>query len=79
MPGGWQEGGDNRQKAGLIRGGPSVVVTTKGVMRFYPDTKEMYLASYHPGLTARAVADDTGFPLARYTWQASEQVRQRMQ
>jgi glutaconate CoA-transferase subunit B len=60
---GWLEGGDSRAKAGLVRGGPSVVVTTKGLMRFRPDTKEMYLASYHPGLTARAVADDTGFPL----------------
>jgi glutaconate CoA-transferase subunit B len=60
---GWLTGGDSRRKAGLIRGGPSIVVTTKGVMRFRPDTKEMYLASYHPGLTAQAVADDTGFPL----------------
>jgi len=60
---GWLEGGDSRIKAGLVRGGPSVVVTTKGVMRFHPDSKEMYLASYHPGLTAQAVADDTGFPL----------------
>ena len=32
-------------------------------MRFRPDTKEMYLASYHPGLTAQAVAEDTGFAL----------------
>jgi len=60
---GWLEGGDSRRMAGLIRGGPSVVVTTKGVMRFRPDTKTMYLASYHPGLTAQAVADDTGFAL----------------
>ncbi|MFH0871831.1 MAG: CoA-transferase [bacterium] len=60
---GWLQGGESRQRAGLIRGGPDVVVTTKGVMRFRPDTKEMYLASYHPGLTARAVANDTGFPL----------------
>jgi glutaconate CoA-transferase subunit B len=60
---GWLQGGESRQRAGLIRGGPGVVVTTKGVMRFRPDTKEMYLASYHPGLTARAVANDTGFPL----------------
>jgi glutaconate CoA-transferase subunit B len=60
---GWLEDGDSRAKAGLVRGGPSVVVTTKGVMRFRPDSKEMYLASYHPGLTAQAVADDTGFPL----------------
>ncbi len=60
---GWLQGGDSRRKAGLVRGGPGVVVTTKGVMRFRPDTREIYLASYHPGLTARAVADDTGFPL----------------
>jgi glutaconate CoA-transferase subunit B len=60
---GWLEGEDSRRKAGLVRGGPSVVVTTKGVMRFRPDTKKMYLASYHPGLTAQAVADDTGFAL----------------
>jgi glutaconate CoA-transferase subunit B len=60
---GWLEGGDSRRKAGLIRGGPAAVVTTKAVMRFRPDTKEMYLASYHPGLTAQAVAEDTGFYL----------------
>ncbi len=60
---GWLEGGDSRQRAGLVRGGPSVIVTTKGVMRFRPDTKTTYLASYHPGLTAQAVADETGFPL----------------
>jgi glutaconate CoA-transferase subunit B len=60
---GWLEGGDSRLQAGLVRGGPSVVVTTKGVMRFRPDSKQMYLASYHPGLTAQAVADDTGFLL----------------
>jgi glutaconate CoA-transferase, subunit B len=60
---GWLEGGDSRRRAGLLHGGPAVVVTTKGVMRFRPDTHEMYLASYHPGLTPQAVADDTGFAL----------------
>ncbi len=60
---GWLTGGDSRREAGLVRGGPSVIVTTKGVMRFRPDTKTTYLASYHPGLTAQAVADETGFPL----------------
>jgi glutaconate CoA-transferase subunit B len=39
------------------------VVTTKAVMRFQPDSRAMHLVSYHPGLTAQAVADDTGFPL----------------
>jgi len=60
---GWLSGGESRQKAGLVRGGPSVVVTTMGVMRFHPNTKEMYLESYHPGLSADAVASETGFPL----------------
>jgi glutaconate CoA-transferase subunit B len=60
---GWMEGGNSRREAGLIRGGPAVVVTTKGVMRFRQDSHEMYLESFHPGLTAQSVADDTGFPL----------------
>ena len=60
---GWLQGGESREKAGLRMGGPSAVVTTKGVMRFRPNTKAMYLTSYHPGLTAQGVADDTGFPL----------------
>lgn len=60
---GWLYGDSSRQRAGLIRGGPSAVVTTKAVMRFKPDTKEMFLASYHPGLTAQEIIDDTGFVL----------------
>lgn len=60
---GWLEGGDSRRRAGLRWGGPSVVVTTKAVLRFHPETKAMYLASYHPGLTAQDVADDTGFAI----------------
>ena len=56
-------GGDSRRQSGLVRGGPGVVVTTKGVMRFRPDSKEMYLASFHPGLCAQDVAADTGFAL----------------
>jgi glutaconate CoA-transferase subunit B len=60
---GWLAGGDSRARAGLVRGGPSVVVTTTGVMRFHADSHVMYLASFHPGLSAQQVADDTGFPL----------------
>lgn len=60
---GWLQGGDTRRQAGLRWGGPSAVVTTRGVMRFRPDTHAMYLARYHPGLTAAGVADETGFAL----------------
>jgi len=60
---GWLEGGRSRQAAGLIRGGPDVVVTTMGVIRFRPESKAPYLASYHPGLTPRKVAEETEFAL----------------
>lgn len=60
---GWLRGYDSRQKSGLVRGGPSVVVTTMGVLRFHPDSKQLYLSSYHPGLSARQVAQNTGFRL----------------
>jgi glutaconate CoA-transferase, subunit B len=60
---GWLEGGDSRAQAGLARGGPSAVVTTMGVMRFRPETKQIYLASYHPGLSSQKLAESTGFPL----------------
>jgi len=60
---GWLTGGNSRENAGLVRGGPAVVVTTMGVMRFLPNTREIYLESFHPGITAQAVADETGFPL----------------
>ncbi len=60
---GWLEGGDSRQQAGLIRGGPSVIVTTKAVLRFRTASHEAYLASYHPGLDGQQVAADTGFKM----------------
>jgi glutaconate CoA-transferase subunit B len=60
---GWLEGGDSRERAGLVRGGPSAVVTTMGVMRFRPQTKQIFLASYHPGLSPEKLAENTGFPL----------------
>lgn len=60
---GWLDGGDSRCKAGLVSGGPAAVVTTMGLLRFHPDTKIMYLASYHPGLSPLMVAEQTGFPL----------------
>jgi len=60
---GWLSGGTSRSASGLVRGGPSSVVTTMGVIRFRPETKEPYLAGYHPGLTPQAIAEATGFPL----------------
>jgi glutaconate CoA-transferase subunit B len=60
---GWLQGGDSRKASGLVRGGPDTIVTTMGVMRFQPESKAVYLMSYHPGLTPAAVAAATGFPV----------------
>ena len=60
---GWLEGGASRRAAGLVRGGPDVVVTTMGVIRFRPGSRLPYLESCHPGLTPEAVAAETGFAL----------------
>ena len=51
-----------RTKAGLPRGGPSAVITTKAVLRFDEDG-EAYLASVHPGVSVDEVLRNTGWKL----------------
>jgi glutaconate CoA-transferase subunit B len=58
------EGGDWRQRVGLPGGGPAAVITTLGLFRFDAATREMVLASAHPGVTVEAVRAQTGWPLA---------------
>jgi glutaconate CoA-transferase subunit B len=60
---GYGDGADWRKQVGLQRGGPSTVITTLGIMRFDPQTKEMVLTSTHPGVTAQEVLENTGWPL----------------
>ena len=60
---GFGEGGQWRRKAGLPRGGPATVITTLGLLRFEPDSKEMVLVALHPGVTVDAVMANTGWPL----------------
>lgn len=57
------EGGDWRARTGLPGGGPAAVITTLGLFRFDPVTREMVLASVHPGVTAEEVQAQTGWPL----------------
>src|ERR1700716_1963624 len=54
---------DWRMRQGLVRGGPSAVITTLGVLRFDADTHEAYLASHHPFTTPSNVREATGWPL----------------
>jgi glutaconate CoA-transferase subunit B len=60
---GYGAGGDWRRRMGLPGGGPSAVITTLGVLRFDPQTKEMVLASIHPGVSVEEVQANTGWPL----------------
>ena len=57
------------RRAGLVRGGPSVVVTTKGVMRFRPETKADLPGQLPPGPDARRTWPRT--PAFRWTSQGA--------
>ncbi|MBI4572210.1 MAG: CoA-transferase [candidate division NC10 bacterium] len=60
---GYGDGGDWRARVGLPRGGPAAAITTLGVLRFRPDTREAYLASYHPGTSVAEVRGNSGWDL----------------
>jgi glutaconate CoA-transferase subunit B len=62
---GFLEGGDSRDKSGIFpKGtGPSMLLTTKGVFRFDPITKELYLTQLHPGVTVDSVRNDVPWDL----------------
>lgn len=58
---GYLGGGDGRARAGLPRGGPSVLITTLGVFRFVGG--EAVLSTYHPGASVDRVRAETGWAL----------------
>jgi glutaconate CoA-transferase subunit B len=60
---GYGDGGDWRARTGLKGGGPSAVITTLGVFRFDPRTREAYLASFHPGSSVEECVRETGWKL----------------
>src|SRR3990172_3154821 len=60
---GYLDGPGGRERVGLPRGGPAAVITDKGVYRFDAYTKEMYCASYHPGLSADEIRKNASWPI----------------
>lgn len=58
---GWLRGGTARCDAGLLRGGPSAVVTELAVFDFHPVTREMRLRALQHGVTLEEVRARTGF------------------
>jgi glutaconate CoA-transferase subunit B len=60
---GYGEGGSWRSDQGLVRGGPSAIITTLGIFRFHPHTKEAFLSQVHPGVAVNRVKEETGWDL----------------
>ncbi len=60
---GYFGGGKERERYGFYGNGPSAVISTMGILRFDPQTKEMYLDSYHPGVTVEQIKENTGWDL----------------
>jgi len=44
---GYGDGGDWRKRSGLPGGGPTAVITDRGVLEFDPESKEAVLRSFH--------------------------------
>jgi len=60
---GYLDGPGAREKAGLLGGGPSLVVTNLCQMDFDPKKKRVRLATIHPGVSLQQVLENTGFDL----------------
>src|SRR5262249_25779941 len=60
---GWLRGGDSRRRSGLLFGGVARVVTTLGILRFDPATRQMRLEAVHPGVTVEQVRASPPFDL----------------
>ena len=60
---GWLDGDGSRERAGLLFGGVSRVVTTLGIFGFAPDSRRMRIEARHPGVSVDAIRAATGFEL----------------
>jgi glutaconate CoA-transferase, subunit B len=62
---GYLGGGNEREKSGRYTpgSGPSILITSKGIFKFDPETKEMYLDALFPGATVDSVRADIPWKL----------------
>ncbi|HVB14855.1 MAG TPA: CoA-transferase subunit beta [Candidatus Dormibacteraeota bacterium] len=60
---GFGKGPGDRQRLGLLGGGPSQVITDLGVLRPNPETCELTLTELHPGVELDQVIGATGWKL----------------
>ncbi len=60
---GYLDGPGSREKNGYPGGGPAVIISNMAIFRFDEVTKEAYLDSVHPGITAEGVAKEVSWDL----------------
>jgi glutaconate CoA-transferase, subunit B len=60
---GYLDGGDARERAGFVGGGPSAIISTLGILRPDPLSKEFYLDAYFPFSSVEEVCASTGWEL----------------
>jgi len=60
---GYLEGGDARERAGLPGKGPVAVITDLCILEPDPATRELTVASIHPGVERAAIEAATGWPV----------------
>lgn len=60
---GYLDGGQARKKAGFVGGGPKAIISTLGILRPDPVSKEFYLEAYYPFSSVEEVRNSTGWNL----------------
>jgi glutaconate CoA-transferase subunit B len=60
---GFLTGGDSRERAGLTGKGPVAVITDLCILRPDPVSRELTVASIHPGGNRETIAASTGWPV----------------
>jgi glutaconate CoA-transferase, subunit B len=60
---GFGAGGDERERRGIRTVGPSLVITDLALLRPDARTRELTVASLHPGVTREQVAEKTGWAI----------------
>jgi glutaconate CoA-transferase subunit B len=64
---GFLDGGDARERAGLPGKGPVAVITDLCIFEPDPSTRELMVASIHPGIERAAIEAATGWPVQYFS------------
>lgn len=60
---GYLDGGNSREKFGFVGGGPSAIITTLGILRPHPETREFQLDAYFPFSSVEEILAATAWDL----------------